>query len=87
MIAYSMENAVSPLSSWRNKGCVVKTARNRTSPPLDACSRRVLPRFLGEFCCRRVASITVTRAGAQPSYPRGSDLPPDLQLPLKNAKK
>eukprot|EP00903_Cladosiphon_okamuranus_P015212 g14060.t1 len=29
----------------------------------------------------RVASITVTRAGAQPSYPRGGDLPPDLQLP------
>ncbi|CAM9542824.1 unnamed protein product [Ectocarpus fasciculatus] len=29
----------------------------------------------------RVASVTVTRAGAQPSYPQGSDLPPDLHLP------
>eukprot|EP00752_Nemacystus_decipiens_P005166 g4688.t1 len=34
----------------------------------------------------RVASITVTRTGAQPSYPLGGDLPPDLQLPLKKAK-
>ncbi|CAM9249988.1 unnamed protein product [Pylaiella littoralis] len=31
----------------------------------------------------RVASVTVTRTGAQPSYPLGSDLPSDLHLPTK----
>lgn len=41
------------------------------------------PALLNDICCDRVASITVTRAGAQPSYPRESNLPPELQLPLR----
>lgn len=65
---------------------VIHAADNRAVliPPsalLPLSTTNTVPDVLLDVPCRRVATLTVTHGGAQSSYPRDADLPPELRLP------